>query len=50
MIKKELPLGLTKKEHLTEQFNDNHLLKKNKELIKGCRHPVKFLLKSFKKK
>ena len=44
------PLCLAEKLHLIEHFNDNRLLKKRKEFISGCRHQLKLLLKSFKRK
>ena len=44
------PLCLAEKLHLIEHFNDNRLLNKRNEFISGCRHQVKLLLKSFKRK
>ena len=44
------PLCLAEKVHHIEHFNDNQLLNKRNEFISGCRHQVKFLLKSFKRK
>ena len=43
-------LCLAEKLHLGEHFNDNQLLNKRNESISGCKHQVKFLLKSFKRK
>ena len=44
------PLYSAEKFHLIEHFNDNRVLNKRKELISWCRHEVKLLLKSFKRK
>ena len=44
------PLCLAEKLHLIEHFNDNRLLNKRNEFISGCRHQLKLLLKSFKRK
>ena len=44
------PLCLAEKLHLIEHLNDNRLLNKRNEFITGCRHQVKLLLKSFKRK
>ena len=44
------PLCLAEKVHLIEHFNDDRLLNKKNELISGCRHQVKSLLKSLKRK
>ena len=44
------PLCSAEKLHLIQNFNDNRLLNKRNEFISGCRHQVKLLMKSFKRK
>ena len=44
------PLGLAENLHLIEHFNDNRSLNKRNEFISECKHQVKLLLKSFKRK
>ena len=44
------PLSLAEKLHLIEHSDDNRLLNKRNELIFGCRHQVKWVPKSFKRK
>ena len=41
---------LAEKGHLIKHFNDNRLLNNKKEFIRRCRHQVKMLLKSSKRK
>ena len=44
------PLYFAEKVHVIEHFNDNQLLNKRNKFISGCRHQVKLLLKSLKRK